>query len=79
MHTQRMILKKQAVTRSKRRNHSIQIMKRFPQGLYNCKECIHFLTKSCSEPLLNSGCEHFYDAVNNRSFQDEQTKIKFSS
>ena len=54
----------------KRREHSIKLMENYV-GLYDCGDCIHGLSGSCDTPLPN-GCEFFFDAVNNRSFIDEQ-------
>ena len=48
---------------------SINLMKRYP-GQYNCKNCIHGLTESCTDNLKN-GCEYFEDLINNRSFMQE--------
>jgi hypothetical protein len=49
-----------------RRNYSLRLMQDYP-GEYNCKECIHGITGSCTDNLP-SGCQLFYDTRTGRSF-----------
>ena len=37
-------------------------------GRYACKECLHGLTGSCTDELLN-GCEYFFNAITGRRFE----------
>lgn len=50
----------------KRRRASIRLMKAY-KGLYDCRECIHGLIRSCLDALPN-GCEYFSDEVTGRRF-----------
>ena len=61
------IVKKQREKSAKRRLRSNQLMKAY-KGLYDCKECIHGLIKSCLDMLPN-GCEYFSDEVTGRRFE----------
>ncbi len=60
------IAKKNVEKAAKRRNRSIKLMKAY-KGLYDCKECIHGLIKSCLDRLPN-GCEYFSNEVTGRRF-----------
>jgi len=48
-----------------RNNRSIALMKPYA-GQYNCKDCIHGKTGSCTDNLEN-GCEYFEDLITGRS------------
>jgi len=48
----------------RRRNRSIALMKNH-EGEYDCKDCIHGKTKSCTDKLKN-GCEYYYNADNGK-------------
>ena len=48
-----------------RRNRSIALMKPHA-GQYNCKDCIHGKSGSCTDNLEN-GCEYFEDLITGRS------------
>ncbi len=61
------IAKKMEEKRLKRRRFSIKLMKQY-KGLYDCKDCIHGLIKSCFDMLPN-GCEYFSDEVTGRRFK----------
>lgn len=51
----------------RRRRASIRLMKAY-KGLYDCKDCIHGLIRSCKDKLPNA-CEYFSDEVTGRKFQ----------
>ena len=60
------ISRKCAAKALKRRKASIKLMKAY-KGLYDCKECIHGLIKSCVDCLPN-GCECFSNEITGRRF-----------
>ena len=60
------IKRKNSLKSANRRKASIKLMKAYV-GLYDCRECIHGLVKSCVDTLPN-GCEYFSDEVSGRRF-----------
>ena len=48
-----------------RRDRSIRLMSQFTER-FDCKDCIHRLTMSCTDYMPN-GCEYFDDLINNRT------------
>jgi len=64
---ERLIERKQAAKAQRRRAYSLRLMRDYA-GQYNCKDCIHGRTGSCTDRLPD-GCEYFYDAATGRSFE----------
>ena len=73
---ERMIQSRQTKKAAERRESSLRLMQDYP-GQYDCKDCIHGITGSCTNALPN-GCEYFYDAMTGRCFEPEKHRNTLS-